>query len=186
MSNTVELIGVEEALKKFDPQIVSKATTAALNKVGSQAFTAASKEIRSEYNIKAKDLKKAFEFKKARGSVWLAEIQAKGKGTPLIYFSAKQTKKGVTARVLKAKGRKTYPSRFIATMKSGYKGVFVREGKKRLPIKQEFRVGIATAFGSKKIMDITRKVIADKWGSVFKNAMDFYMGKARTTFERVD
>ncbi len=186
MSSTVELLGVKEALQKFDPTIVSKATTAALNKVGSQAFTVASKEIRSQYNIKASDLKKTFAFKRASGSMWLAEIQAKGKGTPLIYFAAKQTKKGVTAKVLRAQGRKTYPSRFITTMKSGYKGVFVREGKARLPIKQEFRVGIATAFGSKKIMDIARKVITDKWVPVFKNAMDFYMGKARTTFERLD
>lgn len=186
METGIELIGVKEALEKFNPQIVAKATTAALNKVGAQAFTEASKQIREDYAVSASGLKKSFEFRKAKGTAWLVELRAKGKGTPLIYFQARQTKPGVTAIVKRSSGRKLYPHRFIATMRTGHKGVYMRKGKARLPIKEEYRIGIATAFGSKKVMNATRRVIAEKWKPVFKNAMDFYMGKANISYERLD
>ena len=54
----IELKGVSDALKMFDPQKVISAARKSLDRVSQSAITHASKEIRTEYNIKARDLKK--------------------------------------------------------------------------------------------------------------------------------
>lgn len=53
----------------------------------------------------------------------------------LVSYGARGTKKGLTVVVLKAKGRKRIASGFIATGRSGNRLPFVRETKKRLPIR---------------------------------------------------
>jgi|SRR5581483_5356549 len=45
-------------------------------------------------------------------------------------------------------GRKVFPNAFIATMKSGHRGVFIRKGKSRLPIKELFGPALSTVFVS--------------------------------------
>ena len=55
-----------------------------------------------------------------------ARIRIRGGRTPLIAFSARQTRQGVRVRI---KQSKLIKGAFIQTMPSGHKGVFWRTGK---------------------------------------------------------
>lgn len=85
-----------------------------------------------------------------RGAIQVTEdrivgrIIASGSRIPLFRFRARQTAAGVTARLPGGAGR--YPSAFIATMKSGHKGVFLRKGPKRLPIVELFGPSVPKVF----------------------------------------
>ena len=61
------------------------------------------------------------------------DIVEKSGWIPLIDLAATQNRKGVRTRY-----RGSYKSAFIATMKNGHRGVFIRSGKKRLPIRELF------------------------------------------------
>jgi len=96
------------------------------------------------------------------------EIEVKGDGIPLILFphtfAVKRYKTGKVVRLTKKtkinqkdrkilksvkiiKGKETIlKNAFVATMKSGHKGIFVREGKARLPILEKKAVSVRHMF----------------------------------------
>ena len=142
MQVDIELEGVKEALKMFDPNIVRKAANQALNRVAGSGKTEASKLIRTQYNIKAGRLSDYLKLAvKAKGDSMEAVITGRGRGLALSYFDAKQTARGrnrgaVTVKVKKSGGRKVvspeYGNKpFIAQMPSGHVGVWVRGRTKR-------------------------------------------------------
>lgn len=100
------------------------AVARAINHTIAKANTQVSREITTKYNIPAKYVKKALSVYKADRLTLTGIIKAKGKPLPLIAFRANQRKDGVS--VITPDGRKLIPGVFIATMKSGHKGVFVR------------------------------------------------------------
>lgn len=146
---------------------------------------------------------------RARGTSLEAIITGKGMGLALSYFDVKQVarsirtlrigaqkfksiiaKRGaryggeVTALVKRAGGRKIVTGKydnkpFIAQMKTGHIGVFVREGKERKPIEQLYGPGVGGLFGTKNVMDRTKKVINDKFASRFSYWFDRYRGQSR-------
>lgn len=98
----------------------------ALNRTIEQAKVAASREIRDAgYNLKAKDIKKSIEIRRATRSNLEAVLICEGRPIPLLAYSAKRGPKGVSVTV--KNGRKTVYGSFIATMASGHSGVFVRK-----------------------------------------------------------
>jgi len=87
--------------------------------------------------------------------------------------------KDVSVEVLKGQ-RKIIgidPKAFITKFKSGHIAVVQRQGNKRLPIKQLLGPGIALLFGSKKIMEATKKVINDKFDEIFKHELEYRLKK---------
>ena len=141
MEFNIDIKGMDAVKKILDPKLVKKAEPRAINKTAKMARTEQSKEIRSIYNITAKRLNKELEKVSGPNRATVSEpraiIRAKKltKRNPgLQHYGAKQLKKGVSYRIRKDKGRQTLPRAFTATMSRGGKGVFVRTGKKRLPI----------------------------------------------------
>ena len=167
MELSIDIKGLDAVKKMLDPKLVKKAEPRAINKTGQMARTAQSKAIRKVYSITAKrlnmELEKVSGPNRATVSKPRAIIRAKKltKRNPgLQHYGAKQLKKkGVSYRIRKDKGRQTLPHAFTATMSRGGKGVFVRTGKKRLPIVKKTgpsvfqmmeRVGIAPIKGAVK------------------------------------
>jgi hypothetical protein len=114
----------------------------ALKRAGSEAAKAmraeASRHIRERKRFKVKDVNRGLPLLTPRGNtieslVWT--MRASGKPVPLATFPARQTRKGVSVEVNRGQ-RKLVKSAFLATMKSGHTGVFVRQGKARLPIRE--------------------------------------------------
>ena len=141
MELKIDLKGVGAVKRMLDPKLVKKAEPRAINKTGKMARTAQSKEIRIIYNITAKRLNKELEkvsgpnratVSKPRAIIRARKLTKRNPG--LQHYSAKQTKKGVSYRIHKDKGRQKLPHAFKATMSRGGVGVFIRTNKKRLPI----------------------------------------------------
>lgn len=75
-------------------------------------------------------------------------VRVYGNGFPLIDYGARQTKKGVSVKINVGK-RVLIKSAFIATMANGHRGVFVRKGKTRFPIKELYSSTPADVFRDK-------------------------------------
>ena len=133
---TVTVTGVEElrAALSAAPKRAEWALRTAINGTASHAQTESVRRIGQEWNAKQKDIRKALTVTKATAARLEASVQAtggRGKRIPLVVFGARQTRKGVTVKVKRAGGRGLLPGAFIATMKSGHRGVFVRAAKSR-------------------------------------------------------
>lgn len=133
-----------------------KAIKAALRKAGSTALrdmkSEASKRVRDRKRIKGKYVRDALVIGRPKGSnvsKWEWSVGLKGKPVPLIAYPHRQTKVpvGFKARLRKRKqggvsvevnrGKRTFiAGAFIATMASGHKGIYVRRGAARLPIRE--------------------------------------------------
>lgn len=112
----------------------------ALRKAGATALRdmkgEASKRIRARKRIKASYITRALTLRRARGGdiagmEWAVDVS--GEPVPLVAYPHRQTRKGVSVEVNKGK-RTLVKGSFVATMKSGHKGVFRRRGTSRLPI----------------------------------------------------
>lgn len=163
---------VSNQLKSLSGTLQTKAISRALNKTAQQGRTAAAREIRAEYKVKARDVNKAITIRRA-GKELVSRLMVEGKPLPLMAFSPRQTKAGVRVKI---KGRNVViPHAFIATMKSGHQGVFARGGYKgsfkrsgksfgrfafgsrRLPIGEFMTFSIPQSFNNPKVQE---KVVA--------------------------
>lgn len=196
---SVKVEGLKEALAMFDPKKVKKAAASALKKVAQQARTEASSAIRERFNIKKGDVDKKIEVKEGRQdrNNLTATLYITGKGISLTYFGAKERRgpkvisrkgikvlkrqpkgaQGVQVKIMKDGKITTLPHAFIATMKSGHVGVFIRKGKGRTPIIEKRLVSIPTLFKQKTVMERVEQRINEQWPKVFQQEMNYQLAK---------
>jgi len=123
---------------------VGAAAKRALRKAGRTATrdmrAEATKIVRDEKQIKAGRVSRAITTRNPKVSdfplAWAIAID--GKPVSLMGYPSRQTRRGVTTSVNRGGGRTLIEHAFIARMKSGHQGVFLRQGKARLPIKERF------------------------------------------------
>lgn len=102
-----------------------------LNRAAISGQTAMVRAITADTGIAAKNVKREIVLDKASRSIPLARLTIAGKRIPLIAFSARGPEpsrgrgRGVSYQLPTGRGRA--PSAFIATMKSGHRGVFRRK-----------------------------------------------------------
>lgn len=171
MSFTVEH-DFRKAIKALTPMktdLEKKAVVRAMNRTIDQVKTEGSKQMRARYGFKASTVKDTMITYKANGTRLQATLRSRGRRTRLIDMSARQTAKGVSVKI--GKTRKLIKGAFIATMKSGHIGVFIREpgtevGKRGKPIikrkfKELYTIAIPEALGSADIMSALKAKAAD-------------------------
>lgn len=162
-------------LARFGEQTRAKAIGRGLSKVMKQAQTQAKREITSEYNVKSGEVGKRLGVRlQAKGmqAVLFAKARARNR-IPLMEFAAKATKKnGVRFKVRKTAGRGQLRHAFIATMKSGKTGVFMRVPGTR-KIKQVVGVDITHMFAGKRVRPAVMKTINDNAARVVTHEMEF-------------
>lgn len=111
----------------------NKAISGAINDTLAKMKTRVSRGIRDKVALKAKDVSPYIRAHRAKPQSLVGRLSAEHRRRiPLIKFSARQTKKGVTYRIDKQGGRKLIPSAFIAGGAS--KWVARRTTKKRKPL----------------------------------------------------
>lgn len=113
--------------------------------------TEATKHIRARKNIKLSSVQRLMSTptrKQAKQIQWVVHV--KGEVSPMIGYDPKKTKKGVTVRINKGGPRKLLPHAFIATMRSGHEGVFIRQGGYTQRRKVQ---GTRTFYGTKQRLD---------------------------------
>jgi len=119
-----------------------KAVKSALRKAGSTALrdmrAEATKRVRERKRIKGKYIREALVLGRPRGAnvdAWQWRVDVKGTPVPLVAYPHRQTRRGVSVEVNRGK-RTLIKGAFLATMASGHKGVWIRRGRKRLPIRE--------------------------------------------------
>ena len=177
--------------RNLDGKTLNKAVVRTLNRVARTGFTAGSKRIREEYNIKAKDIKKASKLRRATYNDQKAILTVSGGPIPFKYFGAKQTKKGVTVKIKRQGPRiliehafiggyipkregKTY--RMVKVSNWGGGHVYIRKGKARLPIVKlaATSVTIPKLFASDKVIAAIESRVGEIAGEEFVRNLKFY------------
>ncbi len=108
----------------------------ALNRSAATARTGMTRLIAEDMKLKVGTVRERIAIWSASKESLRATLKASLKRIPIIDFNAKGPEpsrgkgRGVTARTV----TRRYPRAFIATMRSGHRGVFQRLGKGRLPI----------------------------------------------------
>lgn len=146
-------ITVKVDLSGIDPwkETAERATRAAASKAGGDAVRAmraeGSRQIRVRKAVKVPQLGKALiiEFPTSK-DVLLWRVRASGAPMPVAAFPFRPTKRGVSV-LINVGGRTVIPHAFSATLKSGHVGVFKREGKTRLPIRELYTTRVSEVFG---------------------------------------
>lgn len=123
--NETDRLNVEKMLSGLKG-MGNRVTMRAVNKTLSGVRTDASAAIRVEVTAKKAAVDDTFKISKASEANLSAYIASTGKPLALIDYSSRQTNKGVSVQVRKDRTRKVIPGTFIASMKSGHKGVFWR------------------------------------------------------------
>jgi hypothetical protein len=118
-------------LRAMVKSVVRKAGSTALRDMRAEA----SKRIRTRKRIKPSYIKRAIALLRPKGSTPEWSVKVSGEPVPLVAYPHRQTKRGVSVEVNRGK-RTIVRGSFVATMRSGHKGVFKRSGKARLPIKE--------------------------------------------------
>ena len=98
----------------------------------------ASKRVRARKKLKVKPVNAALSKRRPKGNdldSMVFGIDVSGKPVSLASYPARQTKRGVTVEVNRGK-RTLLEGAFLATTKSGHRGVFLRVGDDRLPIRE--------------------------------------------------
>jgi len=121
-----------ETLGRQAPVAIARA----VNRTLSTVQTATVRALATNTNLAQKDVRKALSITRARPGNPEGVLRVTGRRIPLLAFGARQTRGGVTYRL--GQGRGLAPSAFLATMRSGHRGVFKRKGSPRLPITELF------------------------------------------------
>lgn len=159
---------------------VETATYRALNRTLDKAATQSSREIRKVYNLRDRDVKKAFVKMRAGPGRLYAVLRIEGRRIALLDFDARWRpgqKGGATVRVLVAGGRKVVPGAFIAVGRGGNRQVFRRAGRERLPIIGLRSVSIPQAFSNKTVVGAVQTLSQAEFVKNFEQQITFLGGR---------
>lgn len=118
------------------PSAVKRAERGAITRTIRAGRVRISKIVREDIALKSKTVKDALTIKQPKRSETdpVGEITVEPKPIALKEFSARTTRKGVTAKIKKSKGRQVIKGAFIVGSMGGH--VFQRVGKSRGPIEK--------------------------------------------------
>lgn len=124
-------------LERLRAQDVPRMTARALNRTADKTRTGTRRQLSAVKSVPAKVLKRRIQSYKASARHLVARVWVglKTAITPAELGGGTFFIKGKRAGTLKV-GRKTFTGVFPATMPSGHQGLFVRKGRKRLPIEE--------------------------------------------------
>lgn len=185
-------------LARMSRQLQTLAVTRALNKTAARAKTKAGREIKEQYRIGTRLVSRFISISRAGGRKGhIATVSAEGRPMPMIAFKPRQTASGVSVDI---KGRRvTVPHAFIATMRSGHRGVFARGGYKgsferaggqfgsfifgrqRLPLGELFTFSLPQAFSSKVVLDRVTRHVNNEFPKVLRQEINFIFSRNATS-----
>ncbi len=164
------------------------AASRALNRLATTVRARAAREISKDMKVKVGTARGAMRITRANRATLESQVIARGARIPLIEFRARQTRPGTSYDI--GKGRKTLQSAFIATMLSGHRGVFARQGPKvvmtkgryrgqmRQRIYERFGPSIPRVFAQARVQTALRQVIAERWTTEITAQMNAVITRA--------
>ena len=167
---------VLRSLDRLGIQLAEKAITRSLNETIKSVKTNASRKVREELTILAKDVKRELSVRRARRGELEAAVIVTVTPTGLIKFRARQTARGVTVQVKRKGGRKRLPHAFIAKMPSGHRGVFTRrEGVGRLPIHERFSTSVGQFLADERVLSQIGGAAQERFTKELSSQVDFLL-----------
>lgn len=141
---------IEQALQALGAKApIAMART--LNRTADAVRTEATRQMATDLGLPQNQIRDKLFIVRATPQDLLAEVRvSEKKRIPLLSFSARQTSRGVAYRL--SGGRSEVPSAFIASMRSGHRGVFKRRSRSRLPIRELFGPSLQRVFTRAKIV----------------------------------
>jgi hypothetical protein len=199
MNFTIELKGVEEALKIVDPQLVIQSMKRAISRATNAGRTIISSQIREKFNIKKSDLDPKIGVDLSNLNQGIGILSVRGDPISMTYFGPSQIRGNIKTFVSKNKGLaqkqvkragtggvavkiisgKTAQLRgaFIATGKGGNIQVFRRKGKERLPIMALKVISYASIIKKPANLTAIESRILEQLDKEFASALDYYKGQ---------
>jgi hypothetical protein len=193
--NDTDLKNVEKMLGNVQgavPRVISRA----INDTLAGVKTDASAEIRQVITLKKAAVDKTFRTVKSNVTTLSGLFESKGSPVPLIDYGARQTTKGVSVQVKRGNPRSQIEGAFIATMKSGHKGVFWRQwhtaarkpvnrnvpyGKLpkryRLPIAQRFGPRVPDILENQPVMNAVLTKAGDRMHKNIDRELNYELSK---------
>lgn len=139
---------------------LGRAEAAAVRRTGTTIRARQARAVRDIAHLKVGEIKRAITVvRKPTAAKPSISFEVKEKGVPLIHYAARQTRKGVTVKVLRASGRQRVSARdgggtpFIETGRGGGRQVFARTGKARLPIRKLWGPSIYSQYVKPAVAD---------------------------------
>lgn len=171
-------VDVQRQLDALQKDIREQVLVRSINTTLAQGQTRMAKEISSEFNIGSREVKARMQVLKANYRAGLFRVEGtlqvtnkRGRSLNLINFGAKQTKDGVSVKILRTGGRKVVRGAFIANQG---RTVFQRVGATRLPIKAVQTIDVPQMFNTKRVNRIVVQLLQDKFPEVFEREAKFY------------
>lgn len=120
---------------------VPLALSRAINRSAAAAKSEATRQVRSQYTVKAGTVNQTIKVSRATPDRLEAKIESRGSNLRLIDFSVTPTKpsprrRTATKAAVRRGAKKVISGAFVQRMPNGSAGVFRRTGKSRLPIEQ--------------------------------------------------
>lgn len=174
---------VERSLDRLRADVADTVRVRAVNRTMEQAQTAMNREIRKDYNLRAKDVRERLSLSKAvfRGGSLAVEATLTASGSRrgsrsanVMLFDAKQVKAGVSVRIKRGGSKKVIAGAFIGNKN---RTVFRRTGKKRLPIEPVQTIDVPQMFTSKRVNQAVIRVIEQKFPEVFAQQLKFALNR---------
>lgn len=146
----VDLENVEAVKKALDPEKVEKALIRALDSAARKEKTQISKDVRSDYLIKAAEINKSVSIRKlksgrnpARLIVWRGAAPGLHKFAPRLkkINTARGRRVGVTVQTRRSKPRSLVKGGFMANVHGNR--ILIRKGKTRYPVKRKHGPSVA-------------------------------------------
>lgn len=142
------------------------------------------KLVRSEYNVKAGVISKAFTVRRATKGNLEAVARVSGNRISLIHFDAKPSipggrKPAIGVSVKVKKQRKVIRHSFVARMrKNSSVGVFVRKGKERFPILKKYSLAVPEMMDRDDIREEIQKGADKRFGKTLNQEINYMLQKA--------
>jgi len=156
---------------------VQKAMVTALNKVGAEVVTQAKRELKDATGLKAGVVGKKIKKDKARKGDETYSIHIKSRYLNAIEFGARQTKKGVSAKIWGK--RKIYRGAFIGSGRNSGKQLVFKKSRRKKGIEAVHGASLPREFERQNMAKIFNKKINKRFPILFKRALDFHLMKAR-------
>lgn len=168
-------------LDETQRSIIPKAAARAINKTMITLAAQVARDIKKDIGgqLAINEIKAGLSIVKANPKQLYAVLYAKGRRIPIIKLdaSARQNQTGVSYKT--SQGRQQIPHAFIATMKSGHKGVFKRKGRSRLSIQELHGPSLPKVFTNNAIQQAILRIAKERWAKVFTQEINFELSRLR-------
>ena len=172
---------MKEAMRKLrnvPKKYIPKALVTSLNKVGAEVVTQAKRELKDATGLKAGVVAKKIKKDKARKGDETYSIGIKSRYLNAIEFGARQTKKGVSAKIWN--NRKIYKGTFIGSGRNSGKQLVFKKSRRKKGIEAVHGASLPREFERQNMAKIFNKIINKRFPILFKRALDFHLMKAQS------